>query len=356
MRKLTVLCMLLALLGILWQATAATPPPNPIVAAWQALNTLFTPLRAECPDEHTWLPDRGIRGFYCHAKAKLDYAALVRLAGQPAFASGPHSQDKLNLTAKYEFGHYRPEFVKWLREHMVPGKQDSALRAVTQPWYDQYLRQRARSFYVVYQRLLADPAYLSAELNAYQAFMKAKEAERFDRNYFYYEKLHEQGYDGYEVASAVSFWMRRTIDGTAAEFSAALAELLQVYDTEFLASQQSQAKPQAQVLQCVEKVMKNITEIFPEAYTQFMAVNYEWQDVGEIWPTQATFYVPARLFPTPLSEAVLRARLDETLKRILRPNDAHCEEIRVEKPEELGWLAWPDKQVRKVVITFGIGC
>ncbi len=108
-------------------------------------------------------------------------------------------------------------------------------------------------------------------------------------------------------------------------------------------------KPAGEIMQMAEAV-------FPEAYTQFMAVGLERQDIGEIWPASMSFWVPARFFEQALTQEVLDKRLSLLMSKILRPGDAACESIHYGPVEELAWQAWPDKTVRKVTMLFNIGC
>jgi len=359
MFKRTILLLFILMIPFSWYVIAISEPENPLVSVWKELDVLFTPIKTECPEEDSWLPEQGILGFYCHVKARLDYAALVKLAGMPAFTQGPHSAEGLNLRDPYQFGHYNPEFVQWLRDNLLPAKNSPAIRELTQPFYERYLQQRARTWYVVQETLAADPLFFQAELSAYQAFLTAKEQATFGRDYYYYAKLPEQGYSEYEVDSAVRFWMRREIDGTRAIFTAGLRDLLQLYDSAFVEAQSQSNNihtEKADTIKCVEDVMKAVRQVFPEAYTQFMQVTYEWQDVGEIWPVEASFYIPARFFPTPLSDQALHQRLTVLVTQVTRENDAHCERLDVAEPETRSWLGWPDKTVRKVTIQFKIGC
>ena len=103
-----------------------------------------------------------------------------------------------------------------------------------------------------------------------------------------------------------------------------------------------------------------IRAVFPEAYSQFMSVSYERQDAGtgrepEIWPKDASFLVPAKAFEATIKDD-LDARTADLIARVLRPGDAHCETVEVGEVEEYGWMAWPDKRVREITITFNVAC
>jgi|GEM_PF-6067111 len=100
--------------------------------------------------------------------------------------------------------------------------------------------------------------------------------------------------------------------------------------------------------------------VFPESYSQFMTVSYERQDAGigrkpEIWPKDVSFLVPATAFDATIRDE-LDARVADLIARVLRPGDAHCESVEVGDVEEYGWMAWPDKRVRKITISFNVAC
>lgn len=109
-----------------------------------------------------------------------------------------------------------------------------------------------------------------------------------------------------------------------------------------------------------EEMTEAIRAVFPESYSQFMTVSYERQDAGtgrnpEIWPKAASFLVPAKAYEATIAEE-LDSRVATLIGRVLRPDDAHCEDVSVGDPENYGWMAWPDKRVRKITVTFNVAC
>ncbi|MEO0961981.1 MAG: hypothetical protein AAFY01_06105 [Pseudomonadota bacterium] len=109
-----------------------------------------------------------------------------------------------------------------------------------------------------------------------------------------------------------------------------------------------------------EEMTEAIRAVFPESYSQFMTVSYERQDAGterdpEIWPKAASFLVPVTAYDGGIATE-LDSRVAALIDRVLRPDDAHCEDVSVGEPEEYGWMAWPDKNVRKITVTFNVAC
>ncbi len=114
--------------------------------------------------------------------------------------------------------------------------------------------------------------------------------------------------------------------------------------------------PIYQATTSIEAAMFTLQELFPEAYTQFMQVSFEFQDLGEIWPATAHFFIPARYFPEPLSDALLQQRAEELVARTTYPGMAACPAVELDPTSTAAWLDWEDKQVRRVTIRFMVGC
>ncbi len=199
----------------------------------------------QCPDLFDYFPDGGIRIFYCHVKTFLNLSVLSRMAGMPVFQSGPHSGDRLNLDARFSFGRYNPEFVRWLAENAIPAAGDAAFRKRTQPLYDRFAAPLARTCFVVHEALAADPGYLAREKAAYmEGMVEGSLTPLFYERYWDFKGLHESGYDGNVVKSVVAFWIRREIDATRPLFFQGLTKLLETYDADFVAANRRGAAPQ----------------------------------------------------------------------------------------------------------------
>ncbi len=188
---------------------------------------------------------KGGREIYNQLKLLMNLSKAQVLSAMPVFVSGPHQQD-LNLHAN-NFGYYNPEFVSWAKAHMIPASKSEPLRMLTQPFYDLFVQNMARVYYLTYQQLDKLPTLLETTkveyLNDLQSgFRQSKSGGLFFENKFGYHlwsKMSEIGELGgipkeinpywFWVVS-LGFWTRRDIDGTKREFKEILDLLLKTYD------------------------------------------------------------------------------------------------------------------------------
>lgn len=106
--------------------------------------------------------------------------------------------------------------------------------------------------------------------------------------------------------------------------------------------------------QAMRVVVDAMQNAFPAAYKQFLNVSLTYSEDGSTLPQKAQFYVPARFFEHPLDEKRLLARAKRMAYDIGGVND--CTDVELGESEQLGWLKWPDKVVRKVTVNFYFYC
>lgn len=203
--------------------------------------------RSACED-FDYFPEGGIRNFACHIRSFISYTDFQRIAGVKIFLSGPHTEKDLDLGNPGDFGRYNPEFVRRIREILIPAASDEDFRRASQGSYDTYVAPLARIYYVTYSKMRDNPRFLEKEKANYLNCIRKVEPYNFE-SFFYFmnpkflgthdpDSLMEDGFDGgYNgnvVKSAVAFWLRRSIDGTDREFFRGLEKLLAVYDQPFL--------------------------------------------------------------------------------------------------------------------------
>ncbi|XDD46545.1 hypothetical protein AB3N60_00180 [Leptospira sp. WS39.C2] len=189
---------------------------------------------------------------FCKIQTVLSLHKLSEYLGISIFLSGPHSKYYLERNDQYNFGHYNPEFPKKLREFLLPAKTNPKLLILTQPIYDEWIRDTARNFFIVYQKLDSNSGFFRKEADRYLLLVDEsrldpyyldrfilflypaytdnedpEEASKF-KTYPYDEQM-----DSQIVKELVGFWIRRKADGTDLEFILGLVELLRLYDSEF---------------------------------------------------------------------------------------------------------------------------
>ncbi|WP_232225757.1 hypothetical protein [Leptospira terpstrae] len=189
---------------------------------------------------------------FCKIQTVVSFKKLSEYFGIQIFESGPHSKYYLELNSPSEFGHYNPEFPLKLREYLIPAKTNPILYKVTLPIYESLLRNTAREFFIVFQKLDSNPKFFRKEaerylllveenrldpfyldrfiLFLYPAFTDNEDPEESSR--FVYRKG-DDNIDAQVVKELVGFWIRRKADGTDTEFILGLVDLLKLYDPEF---------------------------------------------------------------------------------------------------------------------------
>ncbi len=210
----------------------------------------------------TYFTSFGVRGLACATNAAEPLGAVVAAAPMPVFASGPHAPgpDGLGLDlGSRAFGPYDPAFVRWAVATAIPGEGSLALRAATQPVYDQKLRRLARVYWLVRAGLVAEGYPARTPIGPAKDYVRylrggpvgagaSEVAPGFSMVAFsdrsevvpaalgiarddlgWYSAL-------YEANTATGFWLRRAEDGTEATFQDGLRRLLATYDAGWLAA------------------------------------------------------------------------------------------------------------------------
>jgi hypothetical protein len=231
-------------------------------------------------DCKTWL-DQGFRHLYCSVRSIISFDRLQSMAGLNVFLPGGPHKGEPNLSSQYTFGHYNPEFLAWLDRYVVPeGRDDKRFNAVTRAVYKAHVGPVVRALYNSHQILFAEPPAYDAFLKRYQVVSQAyldKLARRetnegrfglgiervqpitFDEaKRKYVQNIESRGAelgrklqddfswlsdylatdkddDIYLANTAAGFWVRRSIDGTEAQFFALVKKMLQAFEPEVLA-------------------------------------------------------------------------------------------------------------------------
>lgn len=258
-------------LGLLAFLVGCSGPPNSehedpalddVWAGMEAAASTMTEYQnTPCADTFgTWFEEFGVRGLACIAADVVDPVEIVARAGMDVFTQGPHTVENgsfsLNLTSIRDFGHYNPVFVDWLMDNGVVGVGRPAVRALTQPIYDSYMKRLARAYYVTFEDMAADGYPAAAPpgpLSDYAYFLDGRpipdNAVSYDGGFSVYSftelsegllprlelQIMNQWEAIYELNTAYGFWLRRRVDGTHEHWHDGLVQLLETYDGEWIA-------------------------------------------------------------------------------------------------------------------------
>lgn len=199
--------------------------------AWTAITT------KQCTDLVT-----GVRVTYCSVAPYLGIDRLKALSGLSVFQDGgPH--DKTLAFNSEKFGHYNIKFVKWAKENLLPKEVNSQEAAKLA--YRQIGQRTARVFLLAHQWLEEHPAERAKLVTAYRdgvrVKLEGKDLQHLSPYWKYGEQLDNDrdvafrnGTNGQLACTAIGFWARREVDGTAEEFYDGLRRTLQMFDPEFL--------------------------------------------------------------------------------------------------------------------------
>ena len=223
----------------------------------------------------------GTRALYNHLRLFMDLSKLQSLSPVPVFLSGPHATGSAGNSGpanrdfnfkSYDFGRYNPKFIQWAVDNAIPAAEDETLRRITQPFYDKFLREMSRYYYIVYLDIQAQPRIRKEVVPRFLRDIEKFRKVPFDdkamgagpggylQNEVFYNyadqfgRFNPQGklvtlfpwssgqLDSYYPNVAGAFWVRRMVDETHDAFADLLRKLLSTYDRKWL-STAPEAKP-----------------------------------------------------------------------------------------------------------------
>ncbi len=223
----------------------------------------------------------GTRALYNHLRLFMDLSKLQSLSPVPVFLSGPHHAGSAGQSSSanrdfnfksYDFGRYNPKFIQWAVDHAIPAAEDESLRRITQPFYDKFLREMSRYYYIVYLDIQAQPRIRKEVVPRFLRDIEKFRKVPFDdkamgagpggylQNEVFYNYADQFGrfnregkrvtlfpwssgqLDPYYPNVAGAFWVRRMVDETHDAFAGLLRKLLFTYDRKWLSSA-PEAKP-----------------------------------------------------------------------------------------------------------------
>ncbi|NLI78082.1 MAG: hypothetical protein GX442_16815 [Candidatus Riflebacteria bacterium] len=167
-----------------------------------------------------------------------DMTAFGRLAAVPVYLP------PAGLPARDDFGRYNPAFVRWARQNLIPDPEDDLLGTRFRIWYNRvfarFFRLMAASY--LFTRNQMDLATVR------QDYLAASQGEGFEA-LSWLERRYGGALDEFFVPRngtnflpemAIGFWIRRSLDGTDAEFAAGLQDVFRRYDPKWFQRLQKQ--------------------------------------------------------------------------------------------------------------------
>ncbi len=209
------------------------------LSGWQA----FQKPNEVCLRMRKFTGEEGLRALYCRVRDSVNYRRIEQLAGMPVFVSGPHKDYKLYVREN-DFGHYNPEFLVWAQKNLLPRKNDALYIATTKPLYDKFMRRMSHAYHRTYVQWSRNLDHFEKERRYLVDMIAGKRPWSYLGARWQVDSLktildldvERENLNEHHVATALRFWQRRSIDGTADEFFAALEAMLAIYDPDFLAS------------------------------------------------------------------------------------------------------------------------
>ena len=193
---------------------------------WNFLHEGYEP---DYDNDGTWL-DVGFRSKYAKAKKYASLEMLEIAFGSPVFVRGPHT-DKMNYESNTSFGYYNPEFISSLEAAITTALANPKFKIVAKRIYDQHLASMAKTYHASYTFLQDEHDYVEELEARYLREMARPDGvpplyiqEEFRT---FAENLErEKEADIYEAFTAPSFWLRRSIDGTAPQLFSLLERVM----------------------------------------------------------------------------------------------------------------------------------
>jgi hypothetical protein len=158
----------------------------------------------------------------------FNLGALEKSIGMKVFLKGPHKNGRFNFYSASSFGHYNPEFLKFVTKALFSkgsGPTISFLQKNLPKFYD--FKFRLSSLSAAYCHLKRNPTRLASIKSSYlAAIAKGEPLGAFSSG-----KFSDWGGQSFDAAD-IAFWARRDIDGTYQLFTKFIAKALKHLDFE----------------------------------------------------------------------------------------------------------------------------
>jgi hypothetical protein len=156
--------------------------------------------------------------------------------GSSVFLRGPHHGD-MDFSSTTSFCYYNPEFITALKEAIESALNNPIFKKATESVYHKHLKSMAHTFYDSYIYLNTDPELLNNLKDRYLTEMSSGQEigsflDSFSRTFADGQERNKNS-NFYEAYTSPGFWLRRSIDGTDAQFINLLEAIIQAFEPDF---------------------------------------------------------------------------------------------------------------------------
>jgi len=101
-----------------------------------------------------------------------------------------------------------------------------------------------------------------------------------------------------------------------------------------------------------QAILKLVRSYFPDAYLQFATIGYQYHEsINQFVPDTLEFLIPVSVY-----KKLGEKKIIENGKNLCSAVGGGCPVVKVGEEEEYAYLAFREKKVRKVKITFYVFC
>jgi hypothetical protein len=237
---------------------------------------------------YDYWPECGLRGSYYHLLSIVSFSEIQNLFDEKVFVDNSKSSSEVSLNERFDFRHYNPNFIKWLKVNINEALTDTTFIQNNKSLYEKYLSYSLRSYAITYLFLEKDEEFknkllkeycehianktlpttyiqqttfverwkdsLITEDEAYRLLRSVKGSNQFDSLMpivvGFDRLLHDPRHilardesvrlklqhlmkkgDANVIGPAIYFWIRRAIDGTDKELFSVLQIIMTKFDT-----------------------------------------------------------------------------------------------------------------------------
>ncbi|MDF1826288.1 MAG: hypothetical protein P1U68_16700 [Verrucomicrobiales bacterium] len=222
---------------------------TPLPTSWSKLKTFLagkasgwlthSPAVEDYLSLNTFIDD-GILHLYNSFGGFFNQDLIEIITQRPLFTSGPHYPGGIMTDSRFEFGHYDPESIRTINQGMGNVLGPDFVDA-TRGLYNAEFSSMAKHFQEALHYWHANPQELERQKNAYLAHLKS---ETLPENYYLLEgDLARELMESYSsdwteqtcYLTGLRFWVRRSCDGSYAQFASLLQEVIANYDRGYFA-------------------------------------------------------------------------------------------------------------------------